>query len=154
MYRNILVPVDGTPLSRDTAAQAVELASEVKARVTFLYATPDFSATSDGALLIAMAPERFVERAKGDSDAVLSEVSAIAKASGIEFDTMSEMTDMPYRAIITTAKEKKCDLIFMSSHGKRGISGLLHDSQTQQVLRHSPIPVCVAKVESNLKKAA
>ena len=149
MYRNVLVPVDGTQLSVDTAAQAVELASEVKARITFLYATPDFSATSDGALMIAVAPEKFAECAKGDTDAILSKVAELAKAKGVEHDTVSKVTDHPYIEIVKTAVEKNCDLIFMSSHGRRGVNGLLHGSQTEKVLHHSPVAVCVAMVESN-----
>ncbi len=36
-----------------------------------------------------------------------------------------------------------CDLIFMASHGRRGISALIHGSQTQAVLTHSTIPTLV-----------
>jgi nucleotide-binding universal stress UspA family protein len=41
------------------------------------------------------------------------------------------------------AKKKKCDAIFMASHGRRGIAGLLLGSVTNQVLTHSRIPVVV-----------
>ena len=153
MYRHVLVPVDGTKLSTDTAAQAVSLSAEVKARITFLYAAPDFSATSDGALLIAVDPGKYAEQARGETDTILAQVAAMAKAKGVEYETVSAVTDHPYVAIINTAKAKGCDLIFMSSHGQRGIGGLLRGSQTEKVLHHSPIAVCVASVESNLQKA-
>jgi len=153
MYRHVLVPVDGTPLSINTAAQAALLASEVKARLTFLYAAPDFSATSDGALLLSVDPAKYKEHAKGDTDAILAKVAEFAKARGVEYDTVSAVSDRPYVAILKTAKERGCDLIFMASHGERGISGLLRGSQTEKVLQNSPIAVCVAAVESNLPKA-
>ena len=50
---------------------------------------------------------------------------------------------MPYEAIIEAAEKCGCDLIFMGSHGRRGISGLLLGSETQKVLTHSKIPVLV-----------
>ena len=40
MYKHILVPTDGSPLSRSAALAAVELASAVGARITGLFAAP------------------------------------------------------------------------------------------------------------------
>jgi nucleotide-binding universal stress UspA family protein len=50
---------------------------------------------------------------------------------------------MPYQAIIEAATERGCDLIFMASHGRHGISALLLGSETGKVLTHSKIPVLV-----------
>ena len=36
-----------------------------------------------------------------------------------------------------------CDLIFMASHGRRGLSGILLGSETQKVLTHAKVPVLV-----------
>jgi nucleotide-binding universal stress UspA family protein len=55
----------------------------------------------------------------------------------------SSTSDIPYVAIIEAAQDAGCDLIFMASHGRRGISGLLLGSETQKVLTHSTIPVLV-----------
>ena len=49
----------------------------------------------------------------------------------------------PHQGIIDVAKKKKCDVIFMASHGRRGLSGLLLGSETQKVLTHTDIPVIV-----------
>jgi nucleotide-binding universal stress UspA family protein len=46
-------------------------------------------------------------------------------------------------AIVEAANKYKCDLIFMASHGRRGLSGMLLGSQTQKVLTQSKIPVLV-----------
>jgi nucleotide-binding universal stress UspA family protein len=51
--------------------------------------------------------------------------------------------DFPADAILETAKRRKCDLIFMASHGRRGLSAILLGSETQKVLTHSKIPVAV-----------
>ena len=48
-----------------------------------------------------------------------------------------------YQAIIDEATKSNCDLIFMASHGRRGISGLLLGSETNKVLTHSKVPVLV-----------
>jgi len=44
---------------------------------------------------------------------------------------------------LNTAKNSKCDVIVMASHGRRGISALLLGSETQKVLTHSKLPVIV-----------
>ena len=51
--------------------------------------------------------------------------------------------DQPYQAIIDMAERKGCDLIFMASHGRRGVAGLLLGSETQKVLTHCKVPVLV-----------
>jgi nucleotide-binding universal stress UspA family protein len=55
------------------------------------------------------------------------------------------MGDVPFEHIIETAKKRKCDLIMMASHGRRGLSGLLLGSETSKVLTHSKIPVLVVR---------
>jgi len=49
----------------------------------------------------------------------------------------------PYEESIATAKERGCDSIFMASHGRRGLTGVLLGSETHKVLTHSTIPVMV-----------
>ena len=54
-------------------------------------------------------------------------------------------SEEPYEGIIEAAERTACDLIFMTSHGRRRVGGLLIGSQTQKekVLTHSRIPVLV-----------
>ena len=49
--------------------------------------------------------------------------------------------------LIDAAKEQGCDLIFMASHCRRGMSGLLLGSETLKVLTHCNIPVLVFRDE-------
>ena len=48
-----------------------------------------------------------------------------------------------YEGIVDAAKKRKCDVIFMASHGRRGLSRLMMGSVTHKVLTHSKIPVVV-----------
>jgi nucleotide-binding universal stress UspA family protein len=51
--------------------------------------------------------------------------------------------DFPADAILAVAKKKKCDLIYMASHGRRGLKGVLLGSQAQKVLAGARIPVLI-----------
>jgi len=41
------------------------------------------------------------------------------------------------------AKASRCDLIFMASHGRRGIAAVLIGSENHKVLTHCKVPVLV-----------
>ncbi len=58
---------------------------------------------------------------------------------------MKATDPQPWNAIIKTARNKKCDLIVMASHGRRGLAGLLLGSETTKVLTHSKVPVLVVR---------
>ena len=67
----------------------------------------------------------------------------MAKAARVPFTSVVTKISTPYEGIIDAAKKQKCDVIFMASHGRRGISALVMGSVTQKVLSHSRIPVVV-----------
>ena len=56
---------------------------------------------------------------------------------------MTLTNSLIYEAIIEAATTSGCDLIFMASHGRRGIDALVLGSETHKVLTHSKIPVLV-----------
>jgi nucleotide-binding universal stress UspA family protein len=74
---------------------------------------------------------------------VLDAVAADAKNAGVKCDTTHLFRDMPYAAIIDTAKKNGCDLIVMGSHGYGGFKQFVLGSETTRVLSHSKIPVLV-----------
>ncbi|HOI51534.1 universal stress protein [Azonexus caeni] len=145
MFKNILVPTDGSELSRATAKRAVAFASEAGARVTAFYAKPEYPIAyfGEGALIDPTTPEKFTQMAEQQAAEYLNEVAAWCQEAKVECTTASATSDIPYEAIIEAAEKAGCDLIFMASHGRRGISGLLLGSETNKVLTHSKIPVLV-----------
>ena len=145
MFKHILVPTDGSQLSSDTIKRAVDFARETGARITFFFAKPDYPVAfyGEGALIDPTTPEKFAEMADKQAGEVLGACEKLASAAGVSCKTFSATSDIPYEAIIDAATSEDCDLIFMASHGRRGISGLLLGSETQKVLTHSTVPVLV-----------
>ena len=150
MYRHLLVPLDDSPLSANSARRAVELARSLGAKVTFFHAQEDFAATSLGALQRVGSPAVFNASVAGDARAILSKAEVVARELGVAHESLSLTSNRPYEAILHAAEMKHCDLIFIASHGRRGIRGLMLGSQTHKVLQHSTIPVLVSAVESNV----
>lgn len=145
MFKHILVPTDGSELSQQTVRRAVSFAKEAGARITGFYAKPEYPVTyyGEGALIDPTTPEKFAELAEQQAQTVLGFVEAVCREQGVDCSTLSITSDIPYEAIVEAAEKSGCDLIFMASHGRRGISSLLLGSETNKVLTHSKIPVLV-----------
>ena len=145
MFKHILVPTDGSPLSSDTVKRAIAFAKETGAKVTFFFAKPDYPVAfyGEGALIDPTTPDKFAEMAEQQAKEILAAHESAAKAEGVVSASLSSVSDIPYEAIIAAAETAGADLIFMASHGRRGFSGLLLGSETQKVLTHSKIPVLV-----------
>jgi len=145
MFKHILVPTDGSPLSESTVERAVSFAKDAGARITFFYAQPDFPMPiyGEGALIDPTTPEQFSKAAADEAKRILDAAKGAADAAGVASDTDTIVNEVPYEAVIDAAERHGCDLIFMASHGRRGIAGLLLGSETQKVLTHSKIPVLV-----------
>ena len=150
MYRHILVPLDDSPLSVETVRQAVTFARTLGAKVTFFHAQEDYGSTSIGALQRVISPAAFNENMASAARAILSKAEVVAREAGITYQSCAVTGDHPYRAILDAADSQRCDLIFIASHGRRGIKSLVLGSQTQKVLQNTSIPVLVSAVATNI----
>jgi nucleotide-binding universal stress UspA family protein/hemerythrin-like domain-containing protein len=148
MYTHFMVPVDGSVLSSANVDEAIKLANRLGAKITFFHATTDLGATGDGAELRSIAPTAFVEAAMGETHGVLSKARASANAAGVSCDVLARTCDRPAEAIVAASQSQGCDLIVMASRGVKGLAGLLHSSQTERVLRQSPVALLVTRVSS------
>ena len=146
MFKHILVPIDGSETGHALMQRACTFAKETGARVTFYHAQPAYfpvMMAGEGMMADASAYEDFRKIMSTRARTVLDQAVRVATEVGVECDTLSSESDSPYEGIIAAAKERGCDLIFMSSHGRRGAKAFLLGSETQKVLTHCSIPVLV-----------
>ncbi len=143
MFKHILLPTDGSDLSRKAVLYGVQLAKECKCRVTGLTLVEPYHVAAMDAVLVTVDEGEYEAESRRMAERALEQVSMAADAAGVPCDTIHEVHEHPYRAIIDAAHAKACDLIVMASHGRRGIAALLLGSETVKVLTHSTIPVLV-----------
>jgi len=145
MFKHLLVPTDGSPLSMAALTRAVSFAKDAGARITVFYAEPTPLPAYDGVGGISSAhlTQDLRERLDSAAQDILGAAKALVAGSGVPVDTQVRVGDQPYKLIIRVAETQGCDLIFMASHGRRGVSALLLGSETNMVLNHSSIPVLV-----------
>jgi len=146
MFKNILIPTDGSELSQQAVRFGVELAKLHQARITGIHVIPDYH------LLIAyegafdpVTEERIEEEAKVRAESYLAFVRSSAGGARVPCETVCETSDHPYDAIIKTAAARNCDLIVMTSHGRKGFTAVLLGSETRKVLTHTRIPVLIVR---------
>jgi nucleotide-binding universal stress UspA family protein len=87
--------------------------------------------------------DRFEEQALKLGRKPVDAIGKMAKVAGVRFASVVTKAYTPHEGIIKAARKQQCDVIFMASHGRRGIARLIMGSVTQKVLAHSKIPVVV-----------
>lgn len=149
MFKNILVPFDGSAMSRRAAARAVRLAREQKGRVTAIWIGPPWEpnlyAYDKDVPPGFISPRQHWANVQKVGRRRLAFVKAAAAAARVPCECRCVQAGFPFVEIIKAAKSRHCDLIVMGSHGRRGISRLLLGSVTSSVLAHSPVPVLVCR---------
>jgi nucleotide-binding universal stress UspA family protein len=146
MYKHILVPTDGSALSLKAARAAGKLAAKLEAQITAIYVIAPYMPPggSESIVFEAAYSQREYEKAmRATADKALAKVAAAA--GGVACATVTKTHAHPWEAIIDVAKSRKCDLVVMASHGRRGLAGLLLGSETQKVLTHTKTPVLVCR---------
>ncbi len=142
MYKRILVPTDGSPLSIEAVKGAARFAKPLEASIVLITVIEPYSYTS----LSEYRPESiddYDERMREVAAERLSEARKVFEDAQIEVQTVAVKSFSPAEAIIQASAEHKCDCIFMASHGRKGLAAVLLGSETQKVLTHSKLPVMV-----------
>ena len=147
MYQRILVPTDGSTLSKKAVKSAIEQAAVCDAELVALYVVPRYPMSYfEGSISVSHSEVARTEKQWADKgQAVVDEVQKAAKAGGVKAKGVLARSDLVAESVIAAAKKHKCDLIVMASHGRKGISRVLLGSETQHVLTHSKLPVLVLR---------
>jgi nucleotide-binding universal stress UspA family protein len=145
MFKNILIPTDGSPLSQKAVVQGVALAKSVGAKVTAFFAAPPATPIvyRDRLPVGYATPGEHEEMIRKTAAKYLGFVERAAKKAGISCESVHVTSDYPEEGIVKVAQKKKCDLIVMATHGQGGLRGMLIGSVTQKVLNQAKIPVMV-----------
>ncbi len=143
MFKNILIATDGSDLAAKAVEEGIRFAKEIGAKITAVTVTEPFHVLSLAPSELEYTPIEYKKHAEAQAEKVLSTVSAAAQSAGVICETLHIEHEHIYQAIIDAAGARRCDLIVMASHGRRGVSAVVLGSETVKVLTHSKIPVLV-----------
>jgi len=145
MFKNILIPTDGSVVSRKAVKAGVKLAQALGAKVTgycAIMALPP-AGFGDGEIIDKSIVNKLDRLGRATGEKYLDEIAQAAAAAGVEYAGFVTKPTSAYEGIIDAAKKKKCDAIFIASRGHSQFKQLLLGSVTQKVLSHSQVPVIV-----------
>lgn len=143
MFKHVLVPTDGSPLSERAELGAVQLAKSLAARVTAISVSVPYWVFAIDPSKVSDSEATYRDNCEKRAAGHLQVVRQASAAAGVAFAGIHVFAEHPYAAIIEAAEENDCDAICMASHGHKGLAALVLGSETVQVLTHSKIPVVV-----------
>jgi nucleotide-binding universal stress UspA family protein len=146
MFKHILIPTDGSPTALKAAKAGIRFAAQAGARVTAYHAIEQWQPAYTSAYATdARTFVNFEKRARQAGEAQVAVVGKLAGAAGVPFASLVSEARTPYEGITEAARRRKCDLIWMGSHGRSGLARLMLGSVALKVTAHARVPVLVYK---------
>ncbi len=143
MFRNILVPLDGSKLSEASLEPAAVLASRLGSHVVLLHVVEQ-DAPSE------VHKEHHLTTA-AEATAYLKEVAARAFPPGVQLETHvheAPVSDVASSIVEHAASEFEPDLIVTCTHGRSGMRDVLFGSIAQQVVAQGATPLLLVRPNS------
>jgi len=147
MYRNILVPVDGSDTSAGGLLEAIKLAGQADhARLRLVHVVNTAVVAMEYAAAFATVND-LPQRLRADGEAALKQAEDVVRQNGLQSESvlLGTSTDNTGELIVDQAKEWPADVIVMGTHGRRGLARLLLGSNAEYVLRHTQVPVLLVR---------
>lgn len=144
MFKHLLVPVDGSDVSKKSMKKVAQLANADKAAVTLVYVSDPMPPTvySDSTMGYGISQKEHLKACDAYAKDVFKK-SATALGASIKAKTLHIANTNLSEGILDAAKKAKADVIVMASHKRTGIKGMLLGSETHEVIVHSKLPVLV-----------
>lgn len=145
MFKTILVPTDGSERSDKAIANAVDYAQHCQAKIVGISVAEPYPFSPLAESAMAIDPGIYEENVRSLAEQHVKRIADAARAAGVICETTTVLSFAPDEEIVNAAKRYSCDVIFMASHGRSGLSRLFLGSKTQKVLAHSTVPVLVLR---------
>lgn len=145
MYKHILIATDGSDLAQRALEQGLSLAKLTNAQATVVTVTEPWTAAVSGEWAVAFPVEEYEKASAANARKILDDAQKIAVSLGVVCDGVHVKDQYPAEGIVEEAKARGCDLIVMSSHGRRGIAKFVLGSQATRVLAHTTIPLLICR---------
>lgn len=142
MFKKILVALDHSKADGALLPRVKELARLTKAEILLLHVSTGWAAQWQDKLNLSDSEEiredrEFLETIGGD-----------LRADGFRVE-VRHASGSPAEQIVKTAREERCDLIAMATHGHRLVSDLVHGTTITRVRHETDIPIFLVRGAKN-----
>lgn len=145
MFKRLMVPIDGSELSKSAIQQGLDLARQLGASVTgfVVEALPALPTMGTHLANYQREVQEHEATTEAHARALLTHFERAAADAGVAFEGQYERNDDVAGAIAGAAGRAGCDMIVMATHGRGAFGELLFGSQTKRVMSLSKLPLLV-----------
>ena len=137
---------DGSKYGQVAVEEAASIAKRCGGELVVISVVPSEADSPFDIVHVEMQRGLIAENEFRVAEETVRKVIDMTKKEGVNAEGLI-LAGRPYEAIISTAREKKADLIVMGSHGRTGLDKLLMGSVTERVIVLSPCSVLVIKIK-------
>jgi nucleotide-binding universal stress UspA family protein len=134
--RTILHPTDFSASSEAALVYACALAKDYAAEIVLLHVWEP---------LIVMGGKKYPQVPPNDVEETMARLDLLAVPEPSVKITRKVVVGEPPEEIVREARERRCDVIVMGTHGHTGLTRVLLGSVAEGVLRHAPCPVLTVR---------
>ena len=145
IIKKILVPYDGSPLSKKALELAKDIARNFNAELMLFMVIPVYYPISDSVFSGAAVAnyQQIVKELKREGEKEISKTTEKCREQGVKSSYKIVNDDVSY-AILKEAKKSKTDMIIMGSRRLTGISAIKRlGSTARYVSEHATCPVTI-----------
>jgi nucleotide-binding universal stress UspA family protein len=139
LYRNVLVPVDGTPFGEHALGAALAVARRAGARLRLVHVhMPALTVPFEASPLLGYREEDLI--LDRDAAYVRGVLARLGRVSGLPVD--ARLLEGPVaQTLADAARDASVDLVVVSTHAHTGFSRLWHRGVAAYLTRHLSVPV-------------
>lgn len=141
-FKKILVATDGSENAAKAASYGVNIAKSTGAEVYAVYVVSTQHAVTTRS--VKGWSDSFEEYLTNIGDSALEYVEKLGKESGVKVQPVI-LKGIPAERILDYTEEKGIDLIVLGTQGLTGVKKFLIGSVSENVLRHSKVPVMIIR---------
>ena len=145
MYRNILVPIDGSDTATAGLHEAIKLAMSQGARIRLIHVIDEVAALSPH--VYGLMPPNLLEHMRANGESIVASARERIHAAGLAVETRIVETIGACAGdyIVEAAKEWPADIIVCGTHGRRGLRRMVLGSDAESIVRMSPVPILLVR---------
>ena len=144
MFKKILFPTDFSDVSQKAVKYIKQLKGAGAQEVIVLHVIDDKEL-----LVLSRIPDQYLQITTLMEKEIAKEMTAVeADMTAEGFSVKLKVkTGKPFTEIMMTAAEEKVSIIVVGSHGRSNIGEMLMGSVSENVIRHSKLPLLVVSRE-------
>jgi nucleotide-binding universal stress UspA family protein len=144
--REILLPLDGSPLAEAALPPALELARLFGLPVSLLEVVQPLSVATDPPLPFpAFYDEQITGERRRQAQDYLDSMSERLRERGIEAHGAATVGWSVAGTLLDVARPERTALVVMATHGRGGLKRVLNGSVTDKLVRGADVPVLVVR---------